>query len=388
MGTKIDSVASRARLGHRREPYWHRARKGRYVGFRKMTADSAGSWVARALQDGGRQAYKALGAFDTLPDHQRFDAALKAAHTWFADLDKGVTTGPASVRIACDRYVDYLRATKGAKAADDAKVRFATYVLHDPRLAGTELAALTPLRMEAWRKALGETPTRSGPRRGERRTDSTLNRDMTSFRAALNLAYKDGLVSSDFAWRGKLLPIKNADRRRDLYLDRVQRRLFVRKAAPDLAAFLKGLALVPIRPGALAALTVADFDKRLSQLRVGRDKAGGDRKIKLPPKTAAFFASAAKDKLPAAPLLARADGSAWNKDAWKWPVKAAAAAADLPPATTAYALRHSVITDLVTGGLDLLTIAQISGTSVAMIERHYGHLRADHAAAALAKLAL
>ncbi len=51
-------------------------------------------------------------------------------------------------------------------------------------------------------------------------------------------------------------------------------------------------------------------------------------------------------------------------------------------------MRHSVITDLVTGGLDLLTVALLSGTSVAMIERHYGHLRAEHAAPALATLAL
>jgi integrase len=211
---------------------------------------------------------------------------------------------------------------------------------------------------------------------------------MTCFRAALNLAYTDGLVASDFAWRGKLKPIENADRRRELYLDRSQRRRFVDKATPDLAAFLRGLALLPVRPGALAALTVADFDKRLSMLRIGKDKAGADRKIKLPPKTAVFFALAAKGKLPAAPLLARANGSAWNKDAWKWPVKAAAEAAKLPEATTAYAMRHSVITDLVTGGLDLLTVAQISGTSVAMIERHYGSLRGDVAASALARLSL
>jgi transposase len=32
----------------------------------------------------------------------------------------------------------------------------------------------------------------------------------------------------------------------------------------------------------------------------------------------------------------------------------------------------------VTGGPDLLTVA-LSGTSVAMIERHYGHLGAEHA---------
>ena len=84
----------------------------------------------------------------------------------------------------------------------------------------------------------------------------------------------------------------------------------------------------------------------------------------------------------------QADGRAWNKDAWKHPIKDAARAASLPASVTAYTLRHSTITDLVVGGLDLLTVAQISGTSVRMIERHYGHLRADRAAAALAALAL
>jgi site-specific recombinase XerD len=78
----------------------------------------------------------------------------------------------------------------------------------------------------------------------------------------------------------------------------------------------------------------------------------------------------------------------WNKDSWKKPVKAAAIAAKLTDPVSAYTIRHSVITDLVTNGLDLLTVAQLSGTSVAMIEKHYGHHRADHAAKALAGLAL
>jgi hypothetical protein len=51
-------------------------------------------------------------------------------------------------------------------------------------------------------------------------------------------------------------------------------------------------------------------------------------------------------------------------------------------------MRHSVISDLVRDGLDLLTVKQISGTSVAVIERHYGHLRSDVAAGALARLTL
>ena len=46
-------------------------------------------------------------------------------------------------------------------------------------------------------------------------------------------------------------------------------------------------------------------------------------------------------------------------------------------------MRHSTITDLVSAGLPLLTIAQISGTSAEMIERHYGHLASDAAVKAL-----
>lgn len=84
----------------------------------------------------------------------------------------------------------------------------------------------------------------------------------------------------------------------------------------------------------------------------------------------------------------RINGMAWNKDSWKHPIAEAVKAAGLPAEATAYTLRHSTITDLVTAGLPLLTIAQISGTSAEMIERHYGHLASDAAVKALSELAI
>lgn len=389
MAHRIDTVTARDKLKPRREPYWHRLSKGCYLGYRRMSTATDGVWVARAQDERttGKH-YNSLGGFSELPEHQRFDAASKAAQDWFEHLGRGGSHEARTVKDACTTYVKQLRATKGDKAADDAQKRFDSYVLDDPKLAATELPKLTPAILEDWRETLRDRETTSGPRRGQKRTSSTLNRDMTCFRAALNLAYKDGHVTSDFAWRGKLLPLKNADRRRELYLDRDQRRKFIENAAPDLALFLRALAMVPLRPGALASLTVADYDKRLKVLKIGKDKAGADRKLKLPDQTAALFDTATKGKLPTAPLLARADGSAWNKDAWKWPVKQAAMDAELPEGATAYTLRHSTISDLVHDGLDLLTVAQISGTSVRMIEAHYGHLRGNVAASALAKLAL
>lgn len=389
MATKIDTVSSRDRLKPRREPYWHRVTKGCYLGFRKMVSNGHGNWIARAMHESsGKEHYKALGELPELPDHLRFDAAQKAAQTWFEHLGRGGTAGSPTVADACSRYVRHLRATKSERAANDAEARFKNYVLNHAKLAATELPKLTPMQLEGWRKFLKELPTRSGARRGQRRSDSTLNRDMTCFRAALNLAYLDGLLTTDFAWRSKLRPIKNADQRRELYLDRAQRLQFIEAAPSALGAFLRGLCQLPLRPGALAKLTAGDFDQRLKVLKIGQDKSGKDRRIKLPEVTATFFEAAAKGKLPTAPLLSRADGMAWNKDAWKWPIKSTVEAAELPSETTAYTLRHSVISDLVHDGLDLLTVAQISGTSVAMIERHYGHLRGEVAAVALARLAL
>jgi site-specific recombinase XerD len=390
MAARIDTVASREKLKPRREPHWQRVRKGCFVGYRKMTASGHGAWLARARDEanGAKQLFNPLGEFAGLADYLRFDAASKAALVWFDHLGRGGASRTSTVADACTRYVRQLRATKPERAAKDAEARLKNYVLSNVKLAATELTKLTPALLESWRKSLRERPTRSGGRRGEQRSDSTLNRDMTCFRAALNLAYLDGLLTTDFAWRSKLRPIKNADRRRELYLDRAQRLRFIEAAPADLAAFLRGLCQLPLRPGALAMLQAGDFDRRLKVLKIGEDKSGKDRRIKLPDVTASFFNAASRGKLPTAPLLSRADGKAWNKDAWKGPIKAVANAAKLPVGTTAYTLRHSVISDLVHDGLDLLTVAQISGTSVAMIERHYGHLRGEIAATALARLAI
>lgn len=383
MATRIDTVGAREKLKPRREPYWHRLRKGYFIGYRKMSTKGSG-WITRDAE----KRYHSLGDFSDIADHLRFDAASKAAYLWFDHREQTGGSEPATVRMACARYVEHLKLVKTVKAAEDAEQRFDNYVLNDKKLADTLLARLTPAQMATWREALIARPTTSGGNRGQRRSDSTLNRDMTPFRAALNLAFEDGLVTTDFAWRTKLKPIKGADKSRDLYLDRAQRQTFLRKAPDDLAAFIRGMCQVPLRPGAVAALNAGGWDRRLKVLKLGKDKSGRDRRIKMPDIAAEHFDAATKDKLPTAPMFARADGKRWDKDAWKWPIKETVKAAGLPTGTTAYTFRHSVITDLVVEGLDLLTVAQIAGTSVVMIERHYGHLRGDVASAALARVAV
>ena len=133
---------------------------------------------------------------------------------------------------------------------------------------------------------------------------------------------------------------------------------------------------------------MGDFDKRTGELTIGKDKNGKPRRIKLPETAIALLATQMTDKLPNAPLFMRCKCNHWDKNICNGPIKQAVKTAALPTETTAYTLRHSTISDLVTSGLPLLTIAQISGTSAEMIERLYGHLASDAATKALDTLAL
>lgn len=390
---RIDTVDSRNKLKPRTEPYWVKLSSGCMLGFRKMTPSSTGSWIARyRCADTGKRDKRSLGDFDDKAPTQRYDEAKRSAEAWFSHLGKGGSSEVVSVSSACMRYVKHVRANRGNVPADDLEMRFKRWVYKDPVLANMDLRKVSKTRVENWRNAMALTPVKVNRDKREEpvirpRSASSVNRDIAALRAALNFAHDAGDVTTDMAWRVALRPAKNADRRRDVYIDIEQRRQLIEHAPADLATYLRGMSSVPLRPGALAALRVSHFDPRLSVLTIGQDKAGKDRKIKLPPVTATLFGSLCENQPATASIFRQENGQAWNKDAWKKPIKIAATAAGLLN-VTAYTLRHSVITDLVTGGLDLLTVALLSGTSVAMIERHYGHLRADHAAAALAKLTL
>jgi integrase len=177
-------------------------------------------------------------------------------------------------------------------------------------------------------------------------------------------------------------------KRRTLYLNRDQRRALLQEIESEAEPFVRALCLLPLRPGAVAALTIADFDRRTAELTIGKDKSGNQRRIVVPDTAARLFSAQCKDKLPGAPLFTRDNGQPWDKETWKGPIATATQAAKLPDGVTAYTLRHSTITDLVSAGLPLLTVAQISGTSAEMIETHYGHLVRHAAVEALAGLAL
>ena len=73
-----------------------------------------------------------------------------------------------------------------------------------------------------------------------------------------------------------------------------------------------------------------------------------------------------------APVFLTEDGEAWNKSDIRSPIYAVKERAKLDPAFVFYSLRHTFISHQVAAGMPTLAVAQNVGTSVAMIEKHYG----------------
>jgi integrase len=336
----------------------------------------------------GRGQERILGSYPEVPLGTARELALKAlAQTTehgapLRDESKGTVAG------ICRAYVSALRKDGRETAAKDAERRFERTIYAD-RLGKLNVSALTHREFRDWRDRveLGDIklPKLKGrPPAAKPLAKATVNRMRTVLVAALNKAVEDGDVSPERAreWE-RVKPHENAGKRRELYLDRKQRRALLANATPDVRDLMECIALTGCRPGDPAAVLRRDYDAK-NGLATFRTK-GHERSIPLGDKAKALFDRLAEGKKPAAHMFTH-DDKPWQAHEWHQPVRDAAAAAELPDDVVLYTLRHCWITDAITGGMDLLTVAKMAGTSLAMIEKHYGKLVQETAREKLAKV--
>ena len=161
-----------------------------------------------------------------------------------------------------------------------------------------------------------------------------------------------------------------------------QRRRLIANAEQAVADLITAVALTGARPGELVAARRSQFDERLGVLTLTGKT--GRRTVPLSPAAIAHFAQLSRSKLPGAYLLTRADGKPWGHSDWDKLVRAAAVKAELPTGVVLYTLRHAWISEALAGGMSTLDVARLTGTSLAMIDAHYGHLVAAAARERLA----
>jgi integrase len=369
--TRVDTKRGRAALRPRREPYWYKLARDRHLGLRKLSAESAGSWIARLRDETGRRHYKALGECG---DPYDFDAAKLGAESWSKDCERGVTDRQngetCTVASACTAYVRALRKEGRLSTAHDAHKRFRRTVYgaaadaeFEPIAVGADAHSAdetNELRSPGGhalvlphRKAVKPHPLASVPLAkvravrirdwhigltADKLSKSSANRTLSALKAALNLAVRNRSVSALVAqeW-AEVEPLKHASRRRDLFLDVEQRRALIERAQGAFRDLLEAAAYTGCRAGELTSARRSAFDARTGSLSVTGET--GARSFPLAPAAVEFFTRLAKDKLPHAYLLVRDDGRPWAHSDWDELVKEAALTAGLPRETCLYTLR-------------------------------------------------
>jgi integrase len=372
MALELHKVRVRTSLEPRREPYWGAPLgRGRVLGYRKISK-GAGSWIARMRTETGQKAYKALG-FET--DALDYEKAREAAEAWFRLRDAGVADEVITVADACREYVSHLKKGKGEASSNDADKRFARTIYGQP-IGAVPLSKLRTPRIREWRDSLQAVNATGDD--GRALSKGSSNRTLTALKAALNLAVTNRRVLPQLAreW-GDVKPHKDATKRRTLFLDLRQRRKLLDSAKGAVRDLIEAAALTGARAGELTRATRGQFDARLGTMTF--DGKTGSRTVPLSKAAAAVFKRVSKGKLPTAPLFTRDDGKPWAHSDWDELVREAAKVAKLPKGTCLYTLRHSFITQAITDGMTTLDVARLCGTSVSMIEKHYGHLVADSA---------
>jgi site-specific recombinase XerD len=366
----LQTVKVRDALKPRREPYWGPPiTRGQFVGLRKIDGAPA-TWIARYRDEDKQQHYKSLGPLTPAYDYNRAKADATA---WIKLLSSGVKTGEVeTVEAACRAYVAERRTSKGEKTAHDAEKRFERTVYDNP-FGQRHLSKIQAKHLRDWRDGLGLKPAAS-------------NRTMTALKAALHLAITDKHAPPALREELRSLkPLKGAHARRELCLDRKQRRALRRAAKGAARDLIVAATLTGARAGELVSAKVAAFSEDRKTLALSGKT--GARTIALGRGALALFKRRAKGKGADELLLTRDDGKPWAHSDWDELVRDAATVAKLPKGVCLYTLRHSFITEALKAKRPPHAVAFYCGTSLLMIQKNYGHVD-DEAARQIANVAM
>jgi integrase len=415
---KLETRTARLKLPIRKKPYSVSIAPGVILLYRRN--QGPGTWGVR-LTVAKDEMHRLATADDqadadgrsVLDFWQAQDAARAKAKEHEGD------TAPKTVEKALDDYEADLK-TRGADAGNVTRVRGHL----SSEIREQTVSSLKGDELKRWRAKLAKDLA-----------PSTVNRTMTCFKAALNLAaaHDDRIIKRP--WETGLAVIPDAERPRNVILTDAQVRAIVTEAyqshppdarirgdarikaekdaqrwADELGLLVEVLAVTGARVSQAARLDLPDLQGDRSDPRLmmpsSRKGKGVKKFIRRPvpiPVILALRLRVAASKRGAAdlPLLAKPSGERWSKSDHSRPFERLVerlpadaletvrqqgadpeglekAAAEFE-GVTIYALRHSSIARQLLAGVPIRIVAVNHDTSVAMIERTYSHLIADHA---------
>src|SRR5205085_4341047 len=341
----------------------------------KLTAKGADGeplWAYRYRLEGRSSARPQVGGFASRAEAQK---ALRKALDRVGPGRGGATTLDELV----DEYLDLHQ----AEPVTIAKLRWllgkATGALGEKQIAD-----ISPKDVYAWRLTVPE---------GHRFEATQV------LRQVLNRAVAWGLLDFNPAKRGVPNPQRRPKEKRP-FESWAQIEAIAAQLGPVYGPMVMFGAATGLRPSELFGLEQHDVDREAGVVYVRRAFANGrikNTKTRLSTRAVPLQAKAveALDRLPASvnPILfpnargGRIDFRVFGRRHWR----PAQIAAGVEPNRGLYDLRHTYATFALRAGVPVFAVSRFIGSSIAMIDRHYGHLARDsreHAVSLLDALAV
>lgn len=282
---------------------------------------------------------------------------------------------------------DYLATFTGARNSYRNSKYYAESLIL-PEFGNARIVDLAADEIRTWHRNIAKSPPRircgagTSPRyRGNpadpeaiRKRRSTANRVLTVLKAALNVAYRDGRVPSDDAWR-RVQPFPRVAVGPGAYLSPEQCVRLVDYCAPDFRRLVQAALLTGARFAELSNLVSRDFDRQSGSVFIHKSKTRRPRHVILTDEGREFFAALTLNRCPMDTALVREDGKQWYQTDPYPRLDSACKLAKISPRVTFHQLRHTYASILAMNGAPMAVIAKNLGhTSTEACEKYYAHL--------------
>lgn len=320
--------------------------------FRKFD----GWWYVQTISpEGKRRQVKLVKGLD------QKDQAFQRFYELMAQKDPASAPDRSKVTVAayCDLFLEWQAKHQSPKTFD----WYQRFLQSFCDVSGTVTASdLKPFHVTRWVDA----HTKWG--------QSSQRAAMTAIKRVFNWAVAEGYLEAS-PLRGLRRP---ACGRREKIITVEEHQNLLAESWPDFQDFLTALWETGARPGEVAAVTAANYDRQQSVwiLREHKTakKTGRPRVIYLTDSMVTMTERLALAN-PTGPLFRNSDGLGWNNNSIRCRFRRLRAKFENSDGTVAYAYRHTWTTRALLGGVPIATAAELLGhADTEMISAHYSHL--------------
>lgn len=205
----------------------------------------------------------------------------------------------------------------------------------------------------------------------------TANNTFTDFRSALNMAFGDGRIASNAAWRYVKI-FRRVDRARTDILTWEQAKRLVDLATPEFRRLILAALYTGCRLSELFQMRVGDIEATRAAIYVRPVKCYRGRTIALPDEGYEFFKALAEGRGRESPLLRRNHDWPWTANYVAEHFKRMARKLGLPESFVFHCLRHTYASLLLRANTPPIVVArQLGHKSIETTLRMYAHVTDD-----------